>query len=557
MPEVIVGRDEEDTKKYGTDGTLLIGKHLVGTGEDTHLTTPVLLDVVRPHIITITGKRGEGKCVDADTLVLLEDGKYLPIKDIENTEKRIMALDSDGRIVPTPKTNFYRRTVNKILEIELSTGRKIKLTPEHTLLTQYGWKPAEDLPEGSKIVVANKNISENSNTLLLQHSIFLDTIISVKNLEGEFEVYDISVPEYHNFVANDIIVHNSYTMGVIIEEMLKLPASIKRNLCGLIVDTQGIYWTMKSPAEKDVTLLKDWGMQPLGFNVEVYVPEGQEKIFTSAAVDFDDTFGFAPSDLTAEDWVSVFGLNANEPLGILLQKSVGSLTGNYSIDDIIGAIESNEGFDTEKLSLVNRFDAAKGWGIFGSSKMPPLLVPGKISVLDISLTPQNVRALLVALACKKIFVDRVEARRKEELADIELSPIKRVPMPWIFIDEAHNYLPADEVTPATDILNRIVKEGRQPGITLVFATQRPEKLHPDALAQTDMILSHRLTGKSDVEALKAIMQTYLLYDIGKYIAELPKLKGVAIILDDNSERMYKVRIRPRQSWHAGSSPTAI
>jgi hypothetical protein len=72
-----------------------------------------------------------------------------------------------------------------------------------------------------------------------------------------------------------------------------------------------------------------------------------------------------------------------------------------------------------------------------------------------------------------------------------------------------------------------------------------------------MILSHRLTGKSDVESLKAIMQTYLLYDIGKYISELPKLKGVAIILDDNSERLYKIRMRPRQSWHAGSSPTAI
>ena len=130
-------------------------------------------------------------------------------------------------------------------------------------------------------------------------------------------------------------------------------------------------------------------------------------------------------------------------------------------------------------------------------------------------------------------------------------------MPWIFIDEAHNFLPNDGITSATEPLNRIVKEGRQPGITLVLATQRPEKLHPDALAQTDMIISHRLTAKNDVDALKAIMQTYLHFDIGKYINELPKLKGVAIILDDNSERLYKVRIRPRQSWHAGSSPVAI
>ena len=90
MPEVIVGRDEDDTKKYGTTGTLFIGKHLVGTGEETHMTTPVLLDVLRPHIITISGKRGEGKCVLDSTLITLEDGSKIPIKDLEKNYKRIL-----------------------------------------------------------------------------------------------------------------------------------------------------------------------------------------------------------------------------------------------------------------------------------------------------------------------------------------------------------------------------------------------------------------------------------------------------------------------------------
>ena len=557
MPEVIVGRDEDDAKRFGTTGTLFIGKHLVGLGEDTHLTTPVLLDVLRPHIITITGKRGEGKCIRANTLIALEDGSYVPVKDLKNDNRRILALNPEGEIVPAKKSHFYKRNVSRILRVKLSTGREIELTPEHPLLTQAGWRAASELPCGSRIVVSDVNISKSNSQLLLSKSIFLDTIISLELLEGEFEVYDISVPEYHNFVANDIIVHNSYSMGILAEEMFKLPPNVRKNICGLIVDTQGIFWTMKSSAEKDAGLLKEWGLQPRGFDVTVYVPEGQEKIFSSAGVDFDGGFSFSPSDLKPEDWLGVFELDPNEPLGILLQKSVSGLAGDYTIDDIISSIRKNEGFDKEKPALENRLETAKTWGIFGSSRVPPLLEPGKMTVLDISLTPQNVRALLVGLACNKIFVERVEARRKEELADIELTAIKRTPMPWIFIDEAHNFLPDHGTTPATETLNRIVKEGRQPGITLVFATQRPEKLHPDALAQTDMIISHRLTAKNDVDALKAIMQTYLLYDIGKYINELPKLKGVAIILDDNSERLYKVRMRPRQSWHAGSSPTAI
>jgi hypothetical protein len=413
MPEIVIGRDEEDLQTYGQEGTIFIGKHMVGSGEEAHTTTPILLDVLRPHIFTLTGKRGCGK---------------------------------------------------------------------------------------------------------------------------------------------------SYSMGVFIEELTKLPDKIRKNLCAFVVDTQGIFWTMKSPSEKDFTMLGQWGLKPKGFDVYVYVPEGQVKLFSNAGVEFDDSFSFMASELAVEDWINVFEFDLNDTIAILLQKAISMLRNekeNFMIDDIIDTIKKQDGFEKEKLNLENHFLAAHDWGIFGEAKTPKILEPGKVSILDVSLTPQSVRALLVALISRKIYSERVAARRKEETAEIEMTSIKRVPMPWIFIDEAHNFLPDTGTTAAMEILLKIVKEGRQPGITLVFATQRPEKLHPDALAQCDMIISHRLTAKADIEALKSIMQTYMLFDIGKYINELPKLKGVAIILDDNSERIYKALIRPRQSWHAGSSPVAI
>lgn len=410
MPEIVVGRGDEDLKKYGTTGTVFIGKHLVGTGEDTHMTTPVLMDAVRPHIILFSGKRGSGK---------------------------------------------------------------------------------------------------------------------------------------------------SYSLGTLAEELKKLPEEIAKNLCSLMVDTQGIFWTMKSANEQDAKVLGEWGLKPKGFGVVVYVPEGQADLFSKARVDYDSTFSITPSELTVEDWISVFELRATEPLGIVLQRSISSLSGNYSINDITSAISSQKGFENEKMALENMFLAAKDWGIFGEGEMPEILVPGRLSVLDVSLTPQNVRSLLVSIVLKKMFEKRVAARRKEELAEIEFSASQRIPMPWILIDEAHNFVPNIGKTPSSAILMKIAKEGRQPGISLVFATQRPEKLHADVLAQSDMIISHRLTAKADIDALKSIMQTYMLYDISKYIGELPKLRGTAIILDDNSERIYKIRMRPRHSWHAGSSPVAI
>jgi len=411
MPEIIVGRDDEDSKKYGKTATLNIGKHIVGTGEEAHLTTPVLLDVLRPHIIALTGKRGSGK---------------------------------------------------------------------------------------------------------------------------------------------------SYTLLTIVEEITKLPEEARHNLCSLVIDTQGIFWTIKSPNEKDAGLLAEWKLQPQGFSASVYVPEGQEKIFRDAGVEFDSVFSISPSELSAEEWVGVFNFEPADILSIMIQKIISQMRKpNYSIEDIIDKVKEQQGFEKEKLALENYFLAAKSWGIFGNAKMPDILVPEKTTILDVSLTPQNVRSLLLSIVSKKVYIERTKERRREELSETENFPIKRKPLCWIFIDEAHNFLPAEGTAPSLDILLRIVKEGRQPGVSLVLATQRPNKLHPDALAQTDMVISHRLTAKNDIDSLKEIMQTYLLYDIGKYINDLPHLKGTAIVLDDNSERLYKIRIRPRQSWHAGSSPTVI
>ncbi len=51
--------------------------------------------------------------------------------------------------------------------------------------------------------------------------------------------------------------------------------------------------------------------------------------------------------------------------------------------------------------------------------------------------------------------------------------------------------------------------------------------------------------------------SYLLESIKRYMDDLPSLKGSAIILDDNSERIYSMKIRPRFTWHGGESPSAV
>ena len=103
----------------------------------------------------------------------------------------------------------------------------------------------------------------------------------------------------------------------------------------------------------------------------------------------------------------------------------------------------------------------------------------------------------------------------------------------------------------------LLREGRQPGISLMLATQQPGQIHTDVMTQSDIIIAHRLTSKIDIESLGMLMQTYMRENLDKLLAELPDAKGSALIFDDTNERMYPSQIRPKMTWHGGSSPVAI
>ncbi len=414
VEDIVIGREPEDLKVYGKRACIFLGKHIVGRGFDFHLTNPILMDVLRPHVVLITGKRGSGK---------------------------------------------------------------------------------------------------------------------------------------------------SYTSAVIAEEVTKLPEEVKQNLSCLLIDTMGIFWSMKNPNDRQLMLLTDWNLKPKSFNIKNIIPVGIKLYYEKYGISYDGIFGIKPSELSAADWALTFNINLFEPLGILLERVLRKLKGkDYSIDDIIKEIEYDKRSDEkEKLSLENKFLSANGWGIFSkeAASIEKFLEPGIVTVLDVSLQEVNVRSLMIGILCREIYQARISARREEEMALMGGEAVKKVPMTWITIDEAHEYLPYERETAATHDLLTLLRQGRQPGISLVLITQRPNKIHEDAMAQADLVISHRLTAKPDVDALGAIMQTYLLSDIRNLLQGLPKTKGAALILDDNSERIFNIQVRPRQSWHAGESPVAL
>ncbi len=368
----------------------------------------------------------------------------------------------------------------------------------------------------------------------------------------------------------------SYTLGVITEEIANLPQELARNIAPIIFDTMGIFWTMKFKNEKDKDILKEWNLEAKESPIKVFAPIGKMEEYKEKGIPVDEAFALKASELDSEDWIITFNLAMTSQEGVLITNTIAELKekeNNFTIQDIIKQINHTHNVSQETKNIASSlFQAAESWGIFSKNnegtEITDLVNAGKTTIIDLSVYSSigsfNVRGLVIGLVSKKLFQERINARKKEEIQSIQhgldyasYNPTRENPLIWLFIDEAHEFLKKNEKTPATDSLVQILREGRQPGISLVLATQQPGQIHNDVMTQSDIVISHRVTSKPDIEALNQIMQSYLLESIKSTMDKLPSSKGSAIILDDNSERIYPMRMRPRLTWHGGESPSAV
>ena len=369
----------------------------------------------------------------------------------------------------------------------------------------------------------------------------------------------------------------SYTMGSIAEGLADLPSEIKQNLSIVLIDTMGIYWTMKYPNFQNSDLVKTWGFEPKGLDVKIFTPTGFYYKYQEQGIPTDFPFSVRPIDVGFNDWCTAFGLSPNSAEGVLITKMVQKLSEaeeSYNLDELIALVkEDQESERVVKNIVVNEFEKAQGWKIFSKEGTPlkDIIAPGQVTVLDVSpyatmSSGWEIKALVVGLISRTLFNQRMLARKTEEFKSVDaamhyfskdVEEKMQEPLVWLAIDEAHELLPHDGKTAASDALITILREGRQPGISLILATQQPGKIHTDVMTQSDTVLAHRLTARMDVEALGMLTQSYMRAGLEQEIDMLPRVKGAAVIFDDANERIFPVQMRPRFTWHGGGSPTAI
>ena len=133
------------------------------------------------------------KCIAEGSLITMSDGTLKPIEDVRVGDR---VISFDGKVFSGKTvTAAWDNGVKDVVEVTLEDGISLRCTPDHRLLTQDGWKESSKLSSDDWVYTPRR---------------IMCVCIPVKSIKkaGKSKVYDLTVEDNHNFIANNIVCHN-------------------------------------------------------------------------------------------------------------------------------------------------------------------------------------------------------------------------------------------------------------------------------------------------------------------------------------------------------------
>jgi len=155
------------------------------------------------------------------------------------------------------------------------------------------------------------------------------------------------------------------------------------------------------------------------------------------------------------------------------------------------------------------------------------LTKSNVTVIDLSGIPFEVMSITVSLVARLIFDFSFHYSKirniDEKLDDIPV---------MIVCEEAHNYIPKSEIAAyksSRKSIERIAKEGRKYGLSLMIVSQRPAEVSDTIFAQCSNFISLRLTNSED----QAYVRHLIPNNVSSITDVLPNLAdGEAVVVGD-------------------------
>ncbi|MBV9613887.1 MAG: replicative DNA helicase, partial [Ktedonobacteraceae bacterium] len=181
----------------------------------------------------------ESGCLAGESLVYLPDeGIYRPIEQLAGRKDfRVLALNTETwQHEPAIVTNAFSTGCKPVYRLTTRLGRTIRATANHKCLTIHGWKRLDEITKDERIALPRCLAGPTHATM---SDVYWDRITTIEP-DGEAEVYDLTVDNLHNFVANDITLHNSIEQDAdivmfIYRDDVYNPDSERKNIADIIV----------------------------------------------------------------------------------------------------------------------------------------------------------------------------------------------------------------------------------------------------------------------------------------------------------------------------------
>lgn len=162
--------------------------------------------------ITISATPTEPCCFDAGMRVLMADGTYKNIEEVEVSDM-VMSLDElTGEYVAKRVTaTIIRKNSDDLVYVNLSNGVRIGMRAYHPLLTTEGWKSLR--PEQAETVmdVGTVQLLNVGDELVgYTDNVTIKSIEQRKDIENH-NTYNLTIEDTHNYIVEGVVVHNATT----------------------------------------------------------------------------------------------------------------------------------------------------------------------------------------------------------------------------------------------------------------------------------------------------------------------------------------------------------